>query len=138
MARAAVARVRCSALRSFIEVAKIDHLVYKFEVYRVLMGVSQKRAEDFAAHTHCRLGKWYYEGEGRNCFSRLPGYVEMETPHRQFHDTGLAALRANLAGDMDACFTCVGEMEAASLKVVSALEKIATSAEGDTALLCHA
>lgn len=130
--------IAVSALRSFIEVAKIDHLVYKFEVYRVLMGVSQKRVEDFAAHTHCRLGKWYYEGEGRHCFSRLPGYAEMETPHREFHNAGLAALRANSEADMDVCFAHVGEMEAASLKVVASLERIATSAEGDTGLMCHA
>jgi hypothetical protein len=130
--------IAASALRSFVEVAKIDHLVYKFEVYRVLMGVSQKAAGDFAPHTGCRLGKWYYEGEGRECFARLPGYAEMESPHRDFHQAGLAALAANAQGDMEACFARVGEMEAASLKVVSALEKIATSAEGDTALLCHA
>jgi hypothetical protein len=129
--------IAASALRSFTEVAKIDHLVYKFEIYRVLMGVSQKRVEDFASHAHCRLGKWYYEGEGRNCFAKLPGYVEMEMPHRQFHDAGLAALRANQEGDMEACFARVGEMEAASLKVVASLERIATSAEGDTALTCH-
>jgi predicted nucleic acid-binding Zn-ribbon protein len=130
--------IAASALRSFIEVSKIDHLVYKFEVYRVMMGVSQKRAEDFASHAHCRLGKWYYEGEGRDCFSRLAGYAEMEVPHQQFHDAGLAALRAYLEGNMDACFARVGEMEAASLKVLASLERIATSAEGDTALLCHA
>jgi hypothetical protein len=130
--------IAASALRSFVEVTKIDHLVYKFEIYRVLMGVSQKTVGDFAPHTACRLGKWYYEGEGRDCFSKLPGYAEMESPHRAFHEAGLAALRANAAGDMETCFARVGEMEVASLKVVAALEKIATSAEGDTALLCHA
>jgi hypothetical protein len=130
--------IAASALRSFVEVAKIDHLVYKFEVYRVLMGVSQKRIEDFAVHTACRLGKWYYEGEGKDCFSKLPGYMEMETPHQRFHDAGLAALRANLAGDMEVCFARVGEMETASLGVLSSPEKIASSAEGDTTLMCHA
>lgn len=130
--------IAASALRSFVEVAKIDHLVYKFEVYRVLMGVSQKTVNDFAPHTACRLGKWYYEGEGRECFSKLPGYAEMESPHRDFHDAGLAALRANDQGDMESCFARVAEMEAASLKVLTSLERIATSAEGDTALLCHA
>jgi hypothetical protein len=130
--------IAASALRNFVEVAKIDHLVYKFEVYRVLMGVSQKRIEDFAPHTACRLGKWYYEGEGRDCFSKLPGYAEMETPHKRFHDAGLAALRANQEGDMESCFARVGEMEAASLGVLSSLEKISSSAENDTALICHA
>lgn len=130
--------IGASALRSFVEVAKIDHLVYKFELYRVLMGMSEKGIGDFAPHTACRLGKWYYEGEGRECFSKLPGYAEMESPHRAFHEAGLAALRANEAGDLEACFARVAEMEAASERVIAALEKIAASAEADTALLCHA
>jgi hypothetical protein len=130
--------ITASALRSFVEVAKIDHLVYKFEVYRVLMGVSQKTIGDFASHTNCRLGKWYYEGEGHDCFSKLPGYASMEKPHREFHDVGLAALTANNAGDVESCFARIADMERVSLRVLSDLEHIATSAEGDTSLLCHA
>lgn len=130
--------IAAAALRSFVEIAKVDHLVYKFEIYRVIMGVSAKTIGDFAPHTACRLGKWYYEGEGRECFSKLPGYAEMEMPHRDFHEAGIAALQANAHGDMAACFAHVDQMEAASLKVLSALEKIASSAEGDASLLCHA
>ncbi len=32
-------------------------------------------------HTLCRLGKWYYEDDGKHCFSQLPGYTEIEAPH---------------------------------------------------------
>jgi hypothetical protein len=130
--------IAAAALRSFVEVAKIDHLVYKFEIYRVIMGVSQKTAGDFAPHTACRLGKWYYEGEGRDCFSKLPGYADMEAPHKAFHEAGLAALAAHAAGDIETCFARIGEMEAVSRKVLDCLERIAGSAEADTALLCHA
>jgi Methyl-accepting chemotaxis protein (MCP) signalling domain/Chemoreceptor zinc-binding domain len=129
--------IAASALRSFIEVAKIDHLVYKFEVYRVLMGISHKTAGDFAAHGQCRLGKWYYEGEGRDCYSKLPGYADMEAPHKRFHDAGLSALAAFQEDDMPRCFSRVGEMEDASHGVLACLERIASSGEGDAALLCH-
>lgn len=130
--------IASSALRSFVEVAKIDHLIYKFEIYRVLMGMSQKGFDDFAPHTACRLGKWYYEGAGRDCFSKLPGYTEIEGPHKAFHEAGLAALKANATGDMATCFARIDEMEAMSFKVLECLERIARSAENDTALLCHA
>ena len=52
--------IRSTALRTFVEAAKVDHLIYK-----VLSGLSQKSADDFSSHTACRLGKWYYEGDGR-------------------------------------------------------------------------
>ncbi|MFN3884210.1 MAG: methyl-accepting chemotaxis protein [Rhodocyclaceae bacterium] len=130
--------ITAAALRSFVEVAKIDHLLYKFEIYRILMGVSTKSANDFAPHTACRLGKWYYEGEGRDCFSKLPGYAEMESPHKAFHDAGQAALAANAEGDVERCFAQMATMEEMSFKVLAALEKLATSGENDTSLLCHA
>ena len=129
--------IAASALRSFVEVAKIDHLVYKFELYRVLMGLSKKSAADFAAHSDCRLGKWYYGGEGHDCFSKLPGYTEMESPHKRFHDAGSAALQAYSDGGVDRCYDHAAEMEAVSNKVLESLERIATSGEGDTALLCY-
>ncbi len=129
--------IAAAALRSFIEVAKIDHLVYKFEIYRVLMGVSQKSAGDFAPHTGCRLGKWYYEGEGRADFAALPGYAEMEMPHKQFHDAGLASLAAWQEGRMEECFERIAAMEEASMRVLGCLERIATSAEGGTAMACR-
>ena len=56
--------ISASALRSFVEVAKIDHILYKFEIYKVFMEISDRTADSFGSHTACRLGKWYFEGDG--------------------------------------------------------------------------
>ena len=119
--------IDASALRSFIEVAKIDHLVYKFEIYKVFMRQSEKKPEDFADHTRCRLGKWYYEGDGKANYSTLPGFREMEGPHQRFHAAGLAALRAHFNGESGKGFTAIAELESASMEVLAALDRIATS-----------
>ena len=129
--------ISAAALRSFVEVAKIDHLVYKFEIYKVFMCLSKKSQSDFADHTHCRLGQWYYVGEGRDCFSRLPGYAEMEMPHKRFHDSGIAAVRYFNDGDYNRGFGAIDELEKASMEVLASLERIAQSGEGDSSLLCH-
>ena len=128
--------ISASALRSFVEVAKIDHLVYKFEIYKVFMCLSHKTQNDFADHTHCRLGQWYYQGEGHNCFSRLSGYPEMETPHKRFHDSGAAAVRHFNDGNYMRGFEAIEELESASIDVLAQLERIAQSGEGDNSLLC--
>jgi hypothetical protein len=91
-----------SALKSFVEVAKVDHLVFKFRIYMGLFGIAELKPGQVAAHTDCRLGKWYYEGEGRACFSRLAGYKELEAPHIDVHKFGVAAVEAKVAGDMEA------------------------------------
>ena len=46
-----------SALKSFVEVAKVDHLVFKFRIYLGLFGIEQVDPANVASHTTCRLGK---------------------------------------------------------------------------------
>jgi len=129
--------ISASALRSFVEVAKIDHLVYKFEIYKVFMCLSDKQTGDFADHQHCRLGKWYFEGEGRDCYSRLDGYRDVEEPHKHFHDSGLQAVRHFRAGNFLDGFSAISAMESASMAVLAALERIAAAGERDRSVLCH-
>jgi hypothetical protein len=129
--------IAASALRGFVELAKIDHLVYKFEIYRVLMGHSGKGIDDFAGHTACRLGKWYYEGDGKDCFSRLSGYREVEAPHIEVHRAGRAALEAHAAGDVEATLREVRAMENASIDVIEQLDRMAVEGETNSAVLCH-
>jgi hypothetical protein len=129
--------ISAGALRSFVELAKTDHLVYKFNVYQVLMGVSDKSPDEFADHTMCRLGKWYYEGEGHVCFSQLPGYRELEGPHQAVHRHALEALAQFSDGDITQALSELGSMEQASMRVLACLEQMALAAEHDNSLLCH-
>ena len=125
-----------TALRSFVETAKTDHLVFKQEIYRVFLGVSDKGPDDFASHTACRLGKWYYSGDGKDCFSRLPGYVDVEPPHKRVHEHGRAAVAAYRSGDTDSGIRGLAEMERASMEVLAQLERMASSGENDPSILC--
>jgi len=128
--------ITVSALHSFIEIAKFDHIVWKYEIYRVMMRLSEKQASELSVHTNCRLGKWYYEGEGVDCFSQLPGYQEVATPHQRVHDEGKKALEAFYVGDMATANIAIAAMEAASLDVLRHLEKMITAVETDPSLIC--
>ncbi|HAF44880.1 MAG: chemotaxis protein [Sideroxydans sp. GWF2_59_14] len=116
-----------TALRSFIEVAKMDHLVFKFEIYKVFLGTSTKHPDEFASHKGCRLGKWYYEGEGNHCFSKLNGFREMEEPHQRFHRLGVEAVSHYHEGRYKQGLEAIAEMEKASFQVLETLEVIAES-----------
>lgn len=119
--------ISTSALRTFVELAKLDHLIFKFEIYKVFFGLSEKTADEIAHHTGCRLGKWYYEGEGRRLYAGLPGYREIEPPHKEVHASGKEALTLLRAGQVSAAVKAVARMERASLGVVNGLEKMAQS-----------
>ena len=116
-----------SAIKSFVEVAKVDHLVFKFRVYLGLFGLIELHTHDVPHHTECRLGKWYFEGEGKETFSKLPAYRELDTPHAAVHDLGIAAIDARDRGDMAEMLQHVAAMEQASVRVIDSLDRMADS-----------
>jgi hypothetical protein len=124
--------------KSFGLLAKVDHIVFKQNGY-IAIDKDEEAAEYQAvqvAPTNCRLGKWYFEGDGHACFSNLPGYRELDLPHQKVHDSGKAAIDAFYAGEQDSVLKHIAEMEKSSMQVLSLLEKMAVSGEVDTNLLC--
>lgn len=129
--------ISSSALNSFVEIAKFDHIVWKYEIYRVMMGLSNKQASELSVHTQCRLGKWYYEGEGVDCFSQLPGYREISTPHQMVHEEGAKALQAFYNDDMTSANTALAAMESASMDVINNLQMMVKAVAADPSLVCR-
>jgi DNA repair exonuclease SbcCD ATPase subunit len=129
--------IAASALRSFVELAKVDHLVYKFEVYKIFMGLSNKAAPDLPNHVQCRLGQWYYEGEGKSVYSKLPGYAQIEQPHRAVHTHGISAVENYFNGGYELALKNLGEMERASMQVLAELGHLAEAAEANSNFLCE-
>jgi hypothetical protein len=114
------------SFRSFCELAKLDHVVFKFRVYRVLCGESAETDANFCDHTQCRLGKWYYQGDGLQFFSTCRGYRELEAPHAQFHKRAVEAVLAHQSGNSDQLLAATAQMEDESRKVIAQLETIST------------
>lgn len=114
-----------AAQRSFIELAKVDHLVFKFDVYKRLLG--GRVSGDLHNHTACRLGQWYYHGEGKQRFSRSAAYRELEMPHTAVHQSGIDAIQKFQAGDASGALAAVMQMEQRSDEVIRCLESLADS-----------
>ena len=114
-----------AAQRSFAELAKIDHLLFKFDVYQRLLGI-RSGGEDPVGHTACRLGHWYYHGEGKARFAQSTAYRELEAPHMAVHQSGIDALRKFEGGDAAGALQAVMLMERRSDEVIRHLETLAT------------
>ena len=127
LARGMADMMQDAAVRSFIELAKMDHLIYKMEVYKAASGHSGKRPDEFSSHHNCRLGHWYYEGAGKR-FAGLPAYRRLEAPHARVHDGGRRAVERLLSGDSQAGLQDIVAMETASIEVMDCLQDIANSA----------
>ncbi|MEH6386170.1 MAG: methyl-accepting chemotaxis protein [Colwellia sp.] len=109
---------------SFLQTVKMDHVVWKLDVYKVMLGMSDKTAADFTDHTMCRLGKWFYQGEGAEKYASKSAFKQIETPHIDVHSYGIEALKAHAEGDNERALKALTVMESASFKVVDALTSL--------------
>ncbi len=73
---------------NFASLVKLDHLVLKQNGYAAVNLDIEPDGSEAAQYDHhqCRLGKWYYEGEGRDSFSHTTAFKALEAPHAQVHD----------------------------------------------------
>lgn len=111
--------ITSSTSNSFLQTVKLDHVVWKLDVYQVMLGMSDKNIENFSDHTMCRLGKWFYQGEGAEKYAQCNSFKAMEKPHAEVHKNGIAALSAASEGDTEKAINLLGHMEQASVQVVN-------------------
>ncbi len=62
---------------------KIDHVIYKNNIYKAIS--NGQILEKLGSENDCNLGKWYSHGDGRDRFSHLESYKNINTPHTNFH-----------------------------------------------------
>lgn len=110
----------------FMVLAKLDHTLWKVNTY--LSVINQSPAFPFVDHRNCRLGKWYYQGAGRDNFADTAAFAELEQPHTQVHNGTRAVFDLLDAGLSDenavALETALQQMEAGSDGVFRVLEQI--------------
>ncbi|AAP77488.1 methyl-accepting chemotaxis protein [Helicobacter hepaticus] len=74
--------------RIFCVLAKLDHVVYKNNLYSYIFGLSD--SFNCVDHHNCRLGKWYYEGDGKMAFANTQGYRALEAYHAGVHTEAIS------------------------------------------------
>ncbi len=109
---------------TFVETVKLDHVVWKNNVYASVWELGGMGAE-LADHKACRLGKWYYQGEGSALYGHQSAFKRLEEPHRQVHQHGLKALEAKVEGNIPAMVDHLRQMERASQEVAGLLSDLA-------------
>jgi len=116
--------IQGSTHTSFLQTVKLDHVVWKSEVYRYIWGMSEKEHfDEFKDHTQCRLGHWYYEGDGKQ-YAELSSFKRVEAPHKSVHAEGILALHAFNEKDEKRAIKHLENMENASDTVIDELSHL--------------
>lgn len=120
-----ITRVSKTNDQIFMSLAKLDHVIWKINTY--LSVLKNQEVFQFVDYHNCRLGKWYYEGDGRGSFSNLRSYPLLETPHSVVHN-GTKKVFSLIGAERDQNLAqlerALREMEDGSDGVFSVLDQI--------------
>jgi methyl-accepting chemotaxis protein len=115
--------INTSADSGFIQMAKMDHVVWKIQVYRAILADKNFDPHDLADDHGCRLGAWHRSAEAEERFGRSPSFRELEAPHRQLHNAGREAIRLHRKGELHESLTALKQMEQSSDRVMHILDR---------------
>ena len=115
--------------RVFMSLAKLDHILWKVNTY--YSAITKTEQFPFVDHHNCRLGKWYYEGEGKEHFANTSHYKALETPHAIVHNgtKKIFELMKKPKIDNNAMVEAFKEMEHGSEEVFKTLDMILNEKE---------
>lgn len=116
-----------AALLSEIELANLEELEIKLTVYQILAGLSDRTADSLPNETECRLGQWYYKGDGNKHYAGQMSYRAIEEPHRLVHVYAKDAVRAHHEGRSDDSLKALALMEANNLDVMGRLRRLVSA-----------
>ena len=124
---------------SFASLIKVDHIIYKQRAYMALStGGEEEYVKAISVDCHgCRLGKWYYEGDGKNHFGGTPSYRTLEAPHHQVHHSAHEMMSLIDKGwEKDVCmqqtiYSKLEKMEAGSHGVMEIIDRMVAEKHGE-------
>ena len=116
--------IQSSSSDAFIQTVKLDHIIWKNTVYKGIITNDLNNFSSLTDHTSCRLGQWYFTGDGNRDYKHLPSYSRIAPPHEDVHRQGLAAVEAARTGDMAVAADHLLKMERASTTVANHLTQL--------------
>ncbi|MEM5584452.1 methyl-accepting chemotaxis protein [Roseibium sp. AS2] len=116
--------------RSVLEMARIDHMLFKKRVVDTVTGHDEWSSSEMPDHLGCRLGKWY-DGIKNAKIRSHHTFRNLEKPHRAVHDAGHRALSAAEQGHSTDAFEALVDLDKASKQVLKCLEELGAAMEHD-------
>lgn len=120
--------------RGLVHMAKSDHIMWKWRVYNMILGLENIDPDEVCSHHDCRLGKWYYSEASRKRVGIYRGYTEIEEPHRIFHEQAKLAVIAYKEGNIMKADEHLQNLEQASEQVLECLNLILDQLEKEKVL----
>lgn len=109
----------------FVSLVQIDHVLFKVGAYKKVL-TAMYQENKLSTHDACRLGKWY-QTYGKEHFSKVEGYAEIDKPHSLVHNKAQEILDTiHKTGDINQedIIKKVEQIENATLVLFNDLEEL--------------
>jgi methyl-accepting chemotaxis protein len=116
----------CLDNKDKIDIYKVDHLIWRWKVYNMLLHYEVVDKEKVASYKGCRLGQWYYGIECKD-LEHIPAFKSLEKPHIALHEAASKATDAYTRGDLKLANNYLEEMDKHSVEVFRYLDEIKKS-----------
>lgn len=115
--------ITSSTERSLLQTVKLDHIVFKGDVYAFILGKGNKRITDFSDHYSCHLGQWY-KGDGAKKHGHSSTFKQLSQPHEAVHKNAIDAMKAYEAGNHAEAVKYLKAMESAGADVMELIDRL--------------
>lgn len=123
-------KVQLSSI-ALLQLSKADHILWKWRVYNMFMGLETIEPASVSSHKDCRLGKWYTDERTVTKFKNHPAYIQMDTHHAQVHQSAKAAAESFHAHRNEQAEEHLATLEVASEQVLNAINALITDLQNE-------
>lgn len=109
--------------KDIIQLAKTDHLLWKWNIYNLLLGFGSVSANQLTSHKVCRLGKWYYSDQSISVKNN-EAFKKLEAPHKAVHAYAKDAIEHYERENIDKAKSALVRLEEASNEVMELLVEL--------------
>lgn len=103
---------------ALLQLSKADHILWKWRIYNMFLGLEKVEPSDVSSHRDCRLGKWYTAPRTVERFGHLQDYHELDGYHLRVHESAKLAAEAHKAGHIEQADVHLKEVDEASKHVL--------------------
>lgn len=77
-----------TALSSYalLQLSKADHILWKWRIYNMFLGLEKVNPSEVATHHNCRLGVWYFSEQTKKEFGHLQSFKDLDRYHAEVHN----------------------------------------------------
>lgn len=107
--------------KDIVKIAITDHLMLRWKVYNVLLGLADHTDDDIPTHHDCFLGNWYY-GNLPERVKQMETFQAVEEPHKMVHYYTKEAIQLYRSGRKEEAKEAMRRLEEASKEVIGLLK----------------